>query len=72
LSVVAASPVAKFVAGGYDSGEIQVGDVKKQLSRVVRLSDGSPITCLAWSPDGTRLAAGNERGDLLTIDLRRR
>jgi WD40 repeat protein len=72
LSVVAASPVAEFVAGGYDSGEIQVGDVKKQLSRVVRLSDGSPITCLAWSPDGTRLAAGNERGDLLTIDLRRR
>jgi hypothetical protein len=29
------------------------------------------VSCLAWSPDGFHLAAGNENGDLLVIDLRR-
>jgi WD40 repeat protein len=71
LTVVAAHPTAEYVAGGYDSGELQVGDVKARRSAAVRLADGSPITCLAWSSDGTRLAAGNERGDLLLIDLQR-
>jgi hypothetical protein len=35
------------------------------------MSDGSAITCLAWSPDGYKLAAGNDKGDMLVIDLRR-
>jgi hypothetical protein len=38
---------------------------------VLKLSDGSPISALAWSPDGLQLAAGNDNGDLLVIDLRR-
>jgi WD40 repeat protein len=71
LSVVAAHPAAEFVAGGYDSGELQLGDIKSKRSVVLKMADGSAITCLAWSPDGYKLAVGNERGDLLTIDLRR-
>ncbi|MFO1082198.1 MAG: hypothetical protein U1E23_16395 [Reyranellaceae bacterium] len=71
LSVVAAHPTAEYVAGGYDSGELQLGDVRSRRSVVVKMADASPITCLAWSPDGERLAAGNERGDLLVLHLRR-
>jgi WD40 repeat protein len=71
LSVVAAHPAAEFVAGGYDSGELQLGDIKTKRSVVLKMADGSAITCLAWSPDGFRLAVGNDRGDLLVVDLRR-
>jgi WD40 repeat protein len=71
LSVVAAHPAAEFVAGGYDSGELQLGDIKTRRSVVLKMADGSAVTCLAWSPDGFRLAVGNERGDLLVVDLRR-
>ena len=71
FTVVAAHPAAEFAAGGYDSGELQLGDIKARRSVVLKMSDGSPITCLAWSSDGFLLAAGNEKGDLLTIDLRR-
>jgi WD40 repeat protein len=71
ITVVAAHPTAEFVAGGYDSGELQLGDVKSRRSAAVRMADGSAITCLAWAPGGFRLAAGNERGDLILIDLER-
>jgi len=71
ITVVAAHPTAEFVAGGYDSGELQLGDIKTRRSVVLKMADGSAITCLAWAADGYRLAAGNERGDLLIVDLRR-
>jgi WD40 repeat protein len=71
ISVVAAHPAAEFVAGGYDSGELQLGDIRTKRSVVLKMADGSAITCLAWSPDGFRLAVGNEAGTLLVVDLRR-
>jgi len=71
ISVVAAHPTAEYVAGGYDSGELQLGDIKTRRSVVLKMADGSAITCLTWSPDGQKLAAGNDRGDMLVIDLRR-
>jgi WD40 repeat protein len=71
ITVVAAHPTAAYVAGGYDSGELQVGDIKAKRSAVLKMSDSGAITCLAWSPDGTHLAAGNDNGDMLVIDLRR-
>ena len=71
LTVVAAHPAAEFVAGGYDSGELQLGDIKTRRSVVLKMADGSAVSCLAWSPDGFRLAAGNDNGDMLVIDLRR-
>lgn len=71
ITVVAAHPAAEFVAGGYDSGELQLGDIKAKRSVVLKMADSSAITCLAWAPDGFRLAVGNERGDLQVIDLKR-
>ena len=71
ISVVAAHPAAEFVAGGYDSGELQLGDIKTRRSVVLKMADGSAITCLAWSPDGYKLAVGNDAGTLLVLDLRR-
>ena len=71
MTVVAAHPSAEFVAGGYDSGELQLGDIRTKRSVVLKMADGAAITCLAWSPDGFKLAVGNDRGDLLTVDLRR-
>jgi WD40 repeat protein len=71
LAVVAAHPAAEFVAGGYDSGELQLGDIKTRRSVALKMADGSAITCVAWSPDGYKLAVGNEAGALLVIDLRR-
>lgn len=38
---------------------------------VLKLFDGSAISALAGSPDGLQFAAGNDKGDLLVIDLRR-
>ncbi len=71
ITVVAAHPAAEFVAGGYDSGELQLGDIKTRRSAVLKMADGSAVSCLAWSPDGFHLAAGNDNGDLLVVDLRR-
>jgi WD40 repeat protein len=71
MTVVAAHPSTEFVAGGFESGEVQLGNAKARDVVVVKLADGSPITCLAWSPDAPTLAAGNERGDLVVIDLHR-
>jgi len=71
LTVVAAHPTAEYVIGGYDSGELQVGDIKARRSAVLKMADGAAITCLVWSPDGTHVAAGNENGDMRVVDLRR-
>jgi WD40 repeat protein len=71
MTVVAVLETSDFVAGGYDSGEVQLGDLKSRRSVVLRMADGSPVTCLAWSPDGAKLAVGNERGDLVVLDLNR-
>jgi WD40 repeat protein len=71
ITVVAAHPGAEFAVAGYDSGELQLGDIKNRRSAVLKLSDGSPVTCVAWAPDGWSIAAGNEAGALLVVDLRR-
>jgi WD40 repeat protein len=71
MTVVATVETADFVAGGYDSGEVQLGDLKTRRSVVLKMADRSPVTSLAWSAGGAKLAVGNERGDLVVIDLRR-
>lgn len=71
MTVVAALDTSDYVAGGYDSGEIQLGDLKRRRAAVLKMADRSPVTCLAWSPDGSKLAVGNERGDLVVMTLER-
>jgi WD40 repeat protein len=38
---------------------------------VLKMSDGSAVSGLAWSPDGLHLAVGNDNGDMLVVDLSR-
>lgn len=71
MTVVATQGTSDLVAGGYDSGEVQLGDLKSRRSVVLKMADGSAVTSLAWSPDGGKLAIGNERGDLMVVDLKR-
>jgi WD40 repeat protein len=71
MTVVAAHPNSDFIVGGYDSGEIQLGEAKSKRAAVIKMSDNSAITCLAWSPDGLLIAAGNANGYLLTVSLTR-
>jgi len=71
MTVVLCHPREDYVAGGWDSGELQVGDFKQRRAGVLKLADKSPISCLAWSPDGRRIAAGNEDGMAFLIEIRR-
>lgn len=71
MTVVATLETSDYVAGGFDSGEVQLGDLKSRRSVVLKMADGSAVTSLAWSPDGRKLAIGNERGDLVLLDLGR-
>jgi eukaryotic-like serine/threonine-protein kinase len=52
------SPDGRLLASGGDNGEIHLWDLKKGEELMSLRSDGHAILSLAFSPDGTRLAAG--------------
>ncbi|WP_226583485.1 WD40 repeat domain-containing protein [Acuticoccus sediminis] len=54
---VAAHPSRPQVAGGYSNGTVLVGGVKKGEASFVRLADGAPVTALAYTANGTLIAA---------------
>ena len=69
---VACHPRDDLVAGGFADGLVVLADIDS--SRIVGMvpPDHGPITALAWSPDGTRLAVGTELGFAAILDLSRR
>jgi len=66
---VACHPQQDMVAGGFADGLVVVADVGS--SRVLPLAppEHGPVSALAWSPDGGRLALGTEHGFAAIIDL---
>jgi WD40 repeat protein len=72
VAQVAAHPAAPFVAAGFSHGAIEIGDIAKRRTMPLSPPVDSPVSALAWSPDGWRLAAGTESGLLRLFDLRPR
>ncbi len=66
---VACHPKDELVAAGFANGIVLIAQIGSQ--RVLPLNEGgpSPVSALAWSPDGARLAFGTEAGCCGTIDL---
>ena len=66
---VACHPQQDMVAGGFADGLLVLADVGS--SRVLPLAppEHGPVSALAWTPDGGRLAFGTEQGFAAIIDL---
>ena len=69
VSAVAAHPEKPLIAGGFSTGNVLVGATGKGEAVVAKAAGGSPVTCLAWSPTGTHLVAGNEAGGATLFTL---
>ena len=69
---VAFHPQQDIVAGGFADGLVVIADVGS--SRVIPVAPpvGTPVSTLAWSPDGAFLALGTEAGLAALVDLRPR
>lgn len=59
---VAATANSNRVAAGLDDGRVWVCDLTDQKTRPVKSEKGDPISALAISPDGKRVAWGDEGG----------
>ena len=59
---VAATPLAPQLAAGLDDGRVWAASLTGGGLKFVKAEKGPPITALALSPDGARLAWGDEEG----------
>jgi WD40 repeat protein len=66
---VAATPAAPVLAVARDDGRIGVLNLQQNRVEKVRETAGAPISALALSPDGARLAWGDEDGNAGVADL---
>jgi WD40 repeat protein len=69
LTSLSVSPRAAMIAVASSRG----GDSEVQLwgddgAKLAELSDGGPIACLAWSPDGVNVAGGSSDGSVRIWD----
>jgi WD40 repeat protein len=69
---VAFHPQSELVAAGFSDGLVVVADVPSQRILPMAAPGRGPVSALAWSPDGTRLAFGTERGFAALVDLSKR
>ncbi|MEO1205238.1 MAG: WD40 repeat domain-containing protein [Pseudomonadota bacterium] len=69
VCAVAAHPSKPLVAGGFTSGNVLIGGTVKGEAVVAQAANGEAVTCLAWSPDGDVLIAGNSAGTLSVFSV---
>jgi WD40 repeat protein len=69
---VAAHPLQEMVAGGFADGLVVLADVNSSRVLPVSPPEHGPISALAWSPDGSYLAFGTEKGFAAIVDLTKR
>jgi len=70
---VAAHPQQEMVAGGFADGLVVLAEVNS--SRILPIAPpgrSGPVSALAWSPDGSQLAIGSEKGFAAIVDLAKR
>jgi WD40 repeat protein len=58
-----------LIAVGYHSGAVLLCQPGRSDVLVIKHSGSSPVSAIAWSPDGTRLALGTEEGELAVVFL---
>jgi WD40 repeat protein len=66
---VAFHPRAPLIAGGFNDGMLALVDIERRRAIKIPISKGVAISALAWSPDGSRLAAGAEDGRAAILSL---
>jgi WD40 repeat protein len=69
-TMVAANPKMDVIAAGFDNGAIIVGQPGNLGAMLVTAPTGSSVTAMAWNPDGDKLLAGTESGDIHLADFR--
>jgi WD40 repeat protein len=68
---VACNPKDEIVAGGFTDGLVVIADINSSRILPVVPPQHGPISALAWSSDGTRLAVGTETGFAALVDFAR-
>jgi len=66
---VACHPKEELVAGGFADGLVVVADIGSSRILPVSPPEHGPVSALAWSTDGTRLALGTETGFAAIVDF---
>ncbi|TPW30681.1 WD40 repeat domain-containing protein [Pararhizobium mangrovi] len=66
---VACHPAEDVVAIGYSDGMVLAARLADKKEVLLRRPGKGPITSLAWSADGKRLAYGSEAGDCGVVDI---
>ena len=66
---VAAHPKEELVAGGFEDGLVVVADITSSRILPIAPPGRGPVTALAWSADGTKLALGTEQGFAAIVDF---
>jgi WD40 repeat protein len=59
---VAGTPDATLLAAGLDDGRVWATDLTSRRLETIKAEKGAPISALALSPDGKRIAWGDEDG----------
>jgi len=69
---VAAHPQQEMVAGGFADGLVVLAEVNSSRILPIAPPGQGRVSALAWSPDGSQLAIGTEKGFAAIIDLSKR
>jgi len=69
---VAAHPQQEMVAGGFSDGLVVLAEVNSSRILPIAPPGQGRVSALAWSPDGSQLAIGTEKGFAAIIDLSKR
>jgi WD40 repeat protein len=66
---LAVRPYGGWVATSNPSHEVVIFDLRKGSKVLTLPPEGNDVWCLAWSPDGTRVAVGQADGGVVVWDL---
>lgn len=69
---VASHPQQEAVAAGFSDGLVVLADIPTSRILPVAGTGRGPVSALAWSPDGSRLAFGTETGFAAIVDFSKR